>query len=128
MTHACMHASTGALGCTGGRLVWQVAPTCACMHCMQLCALLFCWTGLLGAAGGCQALVADCMARRCRDPLAAAHALPLRVVCSCRWPVSGPAYDDSTQPRLMLVALFLLTAGTAWAFREFAPSADPTGY
>ena len=55
--------------------------------CTQLCALLFCWTGLLGVAGGCQALAADCMARRCEEPIAAAHALPLRV-CAVPAPCS----------------------------------------
>lgn len=46
----------------------------------QLCALLFCWSGLLGAAGSCQALCADCMARRCSDVFAAANALNLKVL------------------------------------------------
>ena len=45
----------------------------------QLCALMFCWTGLLGAAGGCHALCTDCMARRCSDAVAAANALSLQV-------------------------------------------------
>ena len=46
---------------------------------MQVCALLFCWTGVLGVGGGCHALSADCLARRRSDAVAAAHALSLKV-------------------------------------------------
>ncbi len=46
---------------------------------MQVCALLFCWTGVLGVGGGCHALSAECLARRRSDAVAAAHALSLKV-------------------------------------------------
>ena len=44
-----------------------------------MCAMLFCWTGVLGVAGGCHALLADCLARRRSDAVAAARALSLKV-------------------------------------------------
>ena len=45
----------------------------------QVCALLFCWTGVLGVGGGCHALSADCLARRRSDAVAAARSLSLKV-------------------------------------------------
>ena len=45
---------------------------------MQVCAGLFCWTGVLGLVGSCKALISECLVRHRADTVAAAHALGLK--------------------------------------------------
>lgn len=44
----------------------------------QVCAVLFCWSGLLGMVGGIQALCAECFARHRSSAQAAASSLGLK--------------------------------------------------
>lgn len=44
----------------------------------QVCAVLFCWSGLLGMVGGIQALLAECFARQRSSAQAAASSLGLK--------------------------------------------------
>ena len=45
----------------------------------QVCAGLFCWTGVLGLAGSCKGLLSECLSRHRSDTVAAANALGLKV-------------------------------------------------
>jgi hypothetical protein len=49
-----------------------------------VCAVLFCWTGLLGVVGGVQALLAECVARQRTNAVAAANSLGLKVSLALR--------------------------------------------
>ncbi len=51
-----------------------IRTSCNC----QVCAVLFCWSGLLGMVGGVQALFAECFARQRSSAQAAANSLGLK--------------------------------------------------
>ena len=46
---------------------------------LQVCAGLFCWTGVLGLIGSAKGLVSECLAHQRSDSIAAANALGLKV-------------------------------------------------
>ena len=47
---------------------------------MQVCAGLFCWTGVLGLVGSSKGLISECLVRHQADQIAAANALGLKVI------------------------------------------------
>jgi hypothetical protein len=68
---------------------------------VQVCAGLFCWTGVLGLAGSCRALISECLVRHRADTVAAAHALGLKAgVPPHRMQITGNdnADQDLQQP------------------------------
>ena len=50
---------------------------------MQVCAGLFCWTGVLGLIGSIKGLISECLAQQRSDTIAAANALGLKVPLLC---------------------------------------------
>ena len=46
---------------------------------VQVCAGLFCWTGVMGVVGSCKGLLSECLSRHRSDTVAAAYALGLKV-------------------------------------------------
>lgn len=47
--------------------------------CAQVCAGLFCWTGVMGLVGSCKGLLSECLSRQRSNTAAAANALGLKV-------------------------------------------------
>lgn len=55
-------------------------PCYECHSChAQVCAGLFCWTGVLGLAGSCKGLLSEHLVRHRSDAVAAANSLGLKV-------------------------------------------------
>ena len=49
---------------------------------LQVCAGLFCWTGVLGVVGSSKGLISECLVHHRSDTIAAANALGLKVLPS----------------------------------------------
>lgn len=59
---------------------WVVQKGCqAVAGRLQVCAGLFCWTGVLGLIGSTKGLISECLAQQRSDVIAAANALGLKV-------------------------------------------------
>ena len=57
----------------------QQKPSCKHTAHVQVCAGLFCWTGVMGVVGSCKGLLSECLSRHRSDTVAAANALGLKV-------------------------------------------------